>query len=41
MVDELNAKCGLELSHKISLYRHSITSELNRHDAMVDVRRES
>jgi hypothetical protein len=30
MIDELNTKCGLELSHEFSLYRPSITSELDR-----------
>jgi hypothetical protein len=32
MIDELNMKCGLELSHEISLYRPSITSEPDRED---------
>ena len=30
MIDELNTKCGLELSHEISLYRPSIASEPDR-----------
>ncbi len=32
MIDEFNTKCGLELSHEISLYRPSITSEPDRED---------
>ncbi len=32
MIDELNNKCGLELSHEHSLYRPSITSEPDRED---------
>ncbi len=32
MIDELNMKCGLELSHEFSLYRPSITSEPDRDD---------
>ena len=32
MIDELNMKCGLELSHEFSLYRPSITSEPDRED---------
>jgi hypothetical protein len=32
MIDELNTKCGLELSHEFSLYRPSITSEPDRED---------
>jgi hypothetical protein len=32
MIDELNAKCGLDLSHEISLYRPAITSKLDRPD---------
>ena len=32
MIDELNNKCGLELSHEYSLYRPSISSEPDRED---------
>ncbi len=32
MIDELNTKCGLQLSHEYSLYRPSITSEPDRED---------
>jgi hypothetical protein len=32
MIDELNNKCGLELSHEYNLYRPSITSEPDRED---------
>ncbi len=32
MIDELNAKCGLELSHEYSLYRPTVTSEPERPD---------
>jgi hypothetical protein len=32
MIDKLNTKCGLELSHEYSLYRPSITSEHDRED---------
>jgi hypothetical protein len=32
MIDELNAKCGLDLSHEVSLYRPAITSEPDRPD---------
>jgi hypothetical protein len=37
MIDELNSKCGLELSHEFSLYRPTITSEPERDDVMDDV----
>ncbi len=37
MIDELNSKCGLELSHEISLYRPTLTSEPEREDLMDDV----
>ncbi len=37
MIDELNAKCGLELSHEYSLYRPTITSEPERPDVTEDV----
>jgi hypothetical protein len=37
MVDELNSKCGLELSHEFSLYRPTITSEPERDDVTDDV----
>jgi hypothetical protein len=33
MIDELNNKCGLELSHEYNLYRPSITSEPDREDS--------
>jgi hypothetical protein len=32
MIEELNAKCGLELSHEYSLYRPTVTSEPERPD---------
>jgi hypothetical protein len=32
MIDEINAKCSLELSHEVSLYRPAITSEPDRPD---------
>ncbi len=37
MIDELNSKCGLELSHEFSLYRPTITSEPERDDVTDDV----
>jgi hypothetical protein len=36
MVEELNSKCGLELSQEYSLYRPSITNEPDRHDVFED-----
>ncbi len=36
MIDELNAKCGLELSHEYSLYRPTLTSEPDRLDVFED-----
>jgi hypothetical protein len=36
MIDELNAKCGLELSHEYSLYRPTLTSKPDRHDVFED-----
>jgi hypothetical protein len=32
MIDELNSKCGLDLSHEFSLYRSTLTSEPERDD---------
>jgi hypothetical protein len=37
MIDELNSKWGLDLSHEISLYRPTITSQPDRHDFMDEV----
>jgi hypothetical protein len=37
MIDELNSKCGLELSHEFSLYRPTLTSEPERDDVTDDV----
>ncbi len=37
MVDELNSKCGLELSHEFSLYRPRLTREPEREDVTDDV----
>jgi hypothetical protein len=37
MIDELNAKCRLELSHEYSLYRPTITSEPERPDVTEDI----
>jgi uncharacterized membrane protein YgcG len=37
MVDELNEKCGLELSHEFTLERPSLGSEPEREDLMNDV----
>jgi hypothetical protein len=37
MVEELNSKCGLELSQEYSLYRPSLTNEPDRHDVFEDV----
>ncbi len=36
MVEELNAKCGLELSQEYSLYQPSLTNEPDRHDVFED-----
>ncbi len=36
MVEELNSKCGLELSQEYSLYRPSITNEPDRHEVFED-----
>jgi hypothetical protein len=37
MIDELNAKCGLELSHEYSLYSPTVTSEPERPDVTEDI----
>jgi hypothetical protein len=37
MIDDLNAKCGLERSHEYSRYRPAITSEPERPDVTEDV----
>jgi hypothetical protein len=37
MIDELNSKWGLDLSHEVSLYRPAITSEPERPDLMDEV----
>jgi len=37
MIDELNSKCGLDLSHEFSLYRPTLTSEPEREDLTDDV----
>jgi hypothetical protein len=37
MIDELNSKCGLELSHEVSLHRPAITSKPDRPDLSDDV----
>ncbi len=37
MIDELNSKCGLKLSHKFSLHRPRLTSEPEREDVTDDV----
>jgi hypothetical protein len=37
MIDELNSKCGLDLSHEFSLYRPTLTSEPEREDLTNDV----
>jgi hypothetical protein len=37
MIDELNSKCGLELSHEFSLYRPRLTSKPEREDVPDDV----
>jgi hypothetical protein len=34
MIDELNAKCGQEVSHEYSLYRPTLTSQPDRHDVL-------
>jgi hypothetical protein len=37
MIDELNSKWGLDLSHEVSLYRPVITSEPERLDLIDEV----
>ncbi len=37
MIDDLNSKCGLDLSHEFSLYRPTLTSEPERDDLTDDV----
>jgi hypothetical protein len=37
MIDELNSKCGLELSHEFSLYRPRLTSKPEQEDVTDDV----